>query len=108
MSDERWVRIGRDDDGDVFVTRGIDDEHMRTVRFGDGTEDRFRPDAARIPWLDSLTHWDLMPSEVKYVTEVGEPAAPPWPPPPWRSLVDDGSLCIAPVGTPAPYPPRHG
>lgn len=55
---ERWVRIGLDDDGEVFVTRDIDEEHMRIVRFGDGTEERFRPDAPHLPWLDSLTHWD--------------------------------------------------
>ena len=118
MIHERWVHVGRDADGEVYVSADVDLEGMREVRFGDGRRQRFRPDGP-IPWLETLTHWTVAPSEVTYVTEDGEPAAPPWPPSPWRFLgpvegarsahliLGDGQAYIAPAGTPAPAYPRR-
>jgi hypothetical protein len=76
---ERWVHVGRDADGEVYVSADVDLEGMREVRLGDGRRQRFRPDGP-IPWLETLTHWTVASSEVTYVTEDGEPAAAPWPP----------------------------
>jgi hypothetical protein len=41
---ERWVHVGRDADGEVYVSEGVDLEGMREVRLGDGRRQRFRPD----------------------------------------------------------------
>lgn len=108
MIHERWVHVGRDADGEVYVSEGIDLEGMREVRLGDGRRQRFRPDG-RIPWLETLTHWTVASSEVTYVTEDGEPAAPPWrplgPAEDTRSatiVIGDGQAYIAPAGTPPP------
>lgn len=104
MIHERWVCVGRDPDGEVYVTADVDPEGMREVRLGDGRRQRFRPDGP-IPWLDTLTHWAVARSEVTYVTEDDEPVAAPWrflgPVEGTRSasiIIGDGQAYIAPAG----------
>jgi hypothetical protein len=57
----QWVCVGRDADGYVYVTARLDDDGMRTVRLGNGTEHRYDPKAPRIPWINTLTKW-MLPS----------------------------------------------
>jgi hypothetical protein len=91
---EGFVRVGRDADGEVYVSTWVDGELHREVILGDGRVERFRPDDPDLQWVRTLTHWD---------TTLHAVAIPSYEPgPPWRPIAPGANAWVAPFGTPAP------